>query len=128
MFNSLNLNAGCTTCTVQVNGGTSNTLAGTGCVSVGTDAVNGLNFTIATNGVLSKSSSTQWSGVAGASGTAAWFRFVAGGSSQDGTTTTGVRFDGNIATSGGDLTLSNLTITQDATQTISAFTVTIPKT
>lgn len=127
ILNTLNFFASATTTTVTINAGTSSVLGGTGASATGTAAVNGLNFTKASSGVFSKTTTSPWTGIATASGTASWFRYVAGGHSKDGTSTTAIRFDGNIATSGGDLTLSNLGITLDATQTISAFSITVPK-
>lgn len=124
-FNSVNLYAAATTTTCQVNGGSSNTFAGTGTSQAGVAAANGLNFQKVAAGVLAKET-TAWQGVALATGTAGWFRFVAGGHSYTGASTTDIRFDGSIATSGGDLTLSATALTLAATQTINTFSITVP--
>jgi hypothetical protein len=124
-YNTINLFVAATTCTATVNGGSSSTLGGTGASQVGVAAANGLNFQQAVGGVLAKEATT-WKGDAAASGTAGWFRYVAGGNAATGASTDDVRFDGSIATSGGDMTLSNLSITAAATQTINTFTVTMP--
>lgn len=97
-------------------------------LSGGVTAVNGLKFGTSAAGVLSKLSSQTWSGVAGNSGTAGWFRFV--GSVTDAgaldTTESAVRLDGAISTSGAQLNMSSTTITAAATQTISSFPLTLP--
>jgi len=114
-----------TTTTVAINGGSSAAVGGTG-ATAGVSSANGLNFQFpAVTGVLSKES-TAWQGTAVATGTAGWFRFVAGGSTVSGVDDTDVRFDGACATSGSDLNLSSLSIVSAATQTISTFTLTIP--
>lgn len=83
----------------------------------GVTAVNGLNFAFpATSGVLQKESSV-WQGTAVATGTAGWFRFTAG---------TRI-LDGSIATSGGDINGSVLSITTGGVQTLNTFPLTIPK-
>lgn len=115
-----------TTSTVTVNGGSSATFGGTGSPNGGTTAVNGLNFQFpASSGVLSKESTVWQDTSADNTGTAGWFRFVAGGSLVSGGTTE-VVFDGNVATSGGDLNMTSTSITASSTQTISTFTITFP--
>lgn len=94
--------------------------------SGGTDAVNGLNLTYpAATGVVTKDSDT-WSGVVLASGNAGWFRFVAGGSSPNGTSQTDVRMDGTIATGGGDMSVTTLALTAGLTEIFSTFQLTVP--
>lgn len=94
----------------------------------GVTAVNGLKFGTSTAGVLSKLSTQTWSGVAGATGTAGWFRFV--GSVADAgaldTTESTFRMDGAISTSGAQLNMSSTSITSGATQTIATFPLTLP--
>lgn len=94
----------------------------------GVTQVNGLKFGISAAGVLPKRASQAWSGVAGASGTAGWFRFV-GAVADTGildTTESQFRMDGAISTSGAQLNMSSTTITSGATQTIASFPVTLP--
>lgn len=94
----------------------------------GVTPINGLKFGNAIAGVLVKNSTQTWSGVAVATGTAGWFRFV--GSVAD----TGVldsaeseiRLDGSISTSGAQLNMSSTSIVAAATQTISSFPITLP--
>lgn len=97
----------------------------TNCTS-GTDAVNGLLFDLASGGILAKRIAQIWSGVAIASGTAGWFRLL-GPVADPGTNAPDfLRLDGSIASSGGNLTMSPLTMTQGATQTLASFNPTIP--
>ena len=100
---------------------------GSGTFAHGT-ATNGLNFGAASAGVIAKSTSEVWSGVAVASGTAGWFRFCANGTDSEPTDadTTCKRFDGSIATSGAQLNMASTAITSGATTTIDSFTVTLP--
>lgn len=120
VFASVTANA-----TVTINGGSSSTLGGTGSANAGVAGNNTLNFQVAANGAIAKTTDA-WKANATANGTAGWFRYVAGGHTVGGNSTTDIRFDGSIATSGGDLTLSSLTITANAVQTINTFTVTVP--
>jgi len=94
----------------------------------GVDAVNGLKFGNSALGILSKLASQTWGGVAGASGTAGWFRFIAAESDAGAADTDydHIRLDGSIATSGAQLNMSNTAITSGATQTISSFALTLP--
>jgi hypothetical protein len=94
----------------------------------GVNASNGLKFGTSSSGVLSKLASQVWSGVAGATGTAGWFRFT--GSVADSgvldSAATEIRLDGAISTSGAQLNMSSTAITSGATQTISSFPITLP--
>jgi len=86
---------------------------------------NGINLDVATAGAVAKSTSETWSGVAVATGTAGWFRFYAN-TVVTGASTTGIRFDGNISTSGAEINMSNLSLVIGGTTTIDAFIVTMP--
>lgn len=90
-------------------------------------ATNGLEFEDdPTTGELEKAAAETWQGVGiNAGGTAGWFRFYANARIQ-GASTTGVRFDGTCATSGGELTMSSTTIVVAATTTIDTFKITMP--
>lgn len=94
----------------------------------GVTPVNGLGFGASSAGVLSKDSAQTWSGVAGATGTAGWFRFV--GSVADSgiadSTDSQIRLDGAVSTSGSDLNLTSTSIASGATQTLSGFSITLP--
>lgn len=91
-------------------------------------ATNGLNFGTPASGVLPKSTGEIWSGVAVADGTAGWFRFYANTATMftDGASTTAVRMDGAISTSGAELNMANLSIVTGGTTTIDGFNITLP--
>ena len=96
----------------------------------GVNPANGLKYGVAAGGVLSKLSGQTWTGVAGATGTAGWFRLV--GSVVDSgaadSNETEIRLDGAIATSGAEINMSSTSITSASTQTLTAFSITMPKT
>ena len=91
---------------------------------------NGLNFgETAIAGVLGKSATETWSGQAGNTGTAGWFRFYPNDVDNHVGADSGeamIRFDGAIATSGAQLNMSNTSITSGGTTTIDTVAVTIP--
>ena len=86
---------------------------------------NGLNFGEVSEGTLAKESGETWSGVAGNTGTAGWFRFYAN-DVDTGASTTAIRFDGSVATSGAQLNMSNTTITSGGTTTIDTVSIPLP--
>lgn len=78
----------------------------------------------AVSGVISKDANV-WSGVASATGTASHFRLVA--NTDTGVlSTTEIRMQGTIGTSGADLNMSSVSIVSGATQTIDTFDLTMP--
>ncbi len=91
----------------------------------GVDAVNGLQFAAPVGGVVSKSGTWSFAGIA--AGTAGWFRMKASATDSDGVSTTLARLDGSIAVSGADMNLSNIVIAVAAPTTIDTFTVTMPR-
>jgi len=94
----------------------------------GVSAVNGLTFGDSAAGVLVKNPLETWSGTAGATGTAGWFRFV-GAVSDAGTADSSevyIRMDGSIATSGADLNMTSTSITSSATVTLNSASFTFP--
>lgn len=87
----------------------------------------GIHFeTAATAGALPKMASETWSGTAVASGTAGWFRIRQTTEAGAAATTTLVRADGAIATSGADMNLGSLTVTTGAPFVLSAANFTLP--
>jgi len=92
----------------------------------GAYAANGLWFEDAASGILLKRTSQIWSGVAVAAGTAGWFRLKGPFTDGDGASTSLLRLDGSIASSGGNLIMSPTTMTLGATQTLASFNPTIP--
>lgn len=102
----------------------------TGTLLVTINTVTGSGFDLhfqntATSGVLSKQTNT-WDGVAVATGTAGYFRYCASTSDLGGTSTTAVRIQGAVATSGAELNMSSTSITTSATTTIDTFDITMP--
>jgi hypothetical protein len=108
---------------------TTSTLVGTdGNMASGVTAVNGLKFGTPAAGVMDKLAAQSWSGVAGSTGTAGWFRLegpVADSAALD-STESQIRMDGAISTSGAQLNMSSTSITASATQTITSFPITLP--
>lgn len=94
----------------------------------GVNSVNGLTFGDAIAGKLVKAVLEVWSGLAVTDGTAGWFRLL--GSVADGgladAAAAFLRLDGNIATSGANLNMSNTNFVTGATQTLSTFSFTEP--
>jgi hypothetical protein len=96
--------------------------------SGGVTAVNGCNFDFpAAIGVIGKPANAVWKGTAGLAGTAGWFRVVPAGSTVTGDGAGQVRFDGSLATSGGDMEIGSLAIVVGAIQTVTKFDITMPK-
>jgi hypothetical protein len=99
---------------------------GTLLVSIGSDnADTHCHFeAAAVSGVLSKNSDI-WSGVAGATGTASYFRLVV--NTDTGVlSTTEIRMQGSVGTSGSDINMSSVSIVNGATQTVDTFDLTFP--
>lgn len=92
----------------------------------GVAAVNGLLFGAAASGILTKRASQIWTGIAVASGTAGWYRLRGPLADSGAASTTLMRLDGSIGASGANLIMSPTTMTLGATQTMSAFSPTIP--
>lgn len=108
---------------------TTSTLVGTDVnMSGGVTSANGLKFDKGSAGAMDKLDSQTWSGVAGVTGTAGWFRLegpVADSGALD-STESQIRMDGAISTSGAQLNMSSTSITASATQTITSFPITLP--
>lgn len=99
--------------------------AGTGTAVAGVAGVNGLTFGTVSGGILSKSSAA-WSGVNAATGTAGCFRLESTEADANGTSTTAIRLDGSVGTSGSDLNLSSTSLTSGATHTQTQFDIKVP--
>lgn len=84
---------------------------------------NGLTFAAAAGGVLAKSGVWAFNGIA--AGTAGWFRLKANALDNDTLSTTLPRLDGSVATSGGDMSLSNISIAVGAPTTIDTFSIAV---
>ena len=113
---------------VSADSAVSGTLLGTVTLASGPftpgSPTNGLTFAPAANGVVSKTGT--WSFIGIAAGTAGWFRFKANAIDAGGASTTAVRMDGSCATSGANLNLSNTVIAVGAPTTCDTFTYTQP--
>jgi hypothetical protein len=93
-------------------------------------AAGGLPLTFdatATAGVLLKDPAETWSGTAAATGTAVWFRVSRFSEDATITSTTLHRFDGSIATSGGDMNVGSTSIVSGAPFLVTAGSFTLPQ-
>lgn len=86
--------------------------------------LNGLQFGTSTAGVLSKETGV-WSGIAPATGIAGWFRFKANAVDTDTSSSTLIRLDGAVASSGSDMSM-NTSVTSGATITVDSCSFTMP--
>jgi len=85
---------------------------------------NFLYFNYATGGAISKTVDT-WSGEVATTGVAGYFRIVQ--DDDDGTSSTSqIRLQGSVSTSGAELNLSNTSLTDGTTLTIDTFSVSLP--
>lgn len=91
----------------------------------GDPSTNGLSFDAPASGVLSKASGEVWSGEGLAQDVAGWFRFY-DKSETTGASTTAIRFDGSIATSGGQLTVSTSTVQIGTPFAVDSLDLTLP--
>jgi len=87
--------------------------------------VNGINFGAVASGVLSKKADETWSGVGLATGTAGWFR-VYPNSYVTGASSTEVRLDGSVSTSGSQFNMSNTAVSIGGTSTVDSVQLTLP--
>lgn len=92
----------------------------------GVVAVNGLTYGDVAAGALSKTG--IWSGLVATTGTASYFRILGSIADAGGVSTTLLRLQGTIATSGADYNMSSTSLTSGATHTIDTFTITLPAT
>ena len=86
----------------------------------------GISYATPAGGSITKAAEV-WSGVAGASGTAAWFRLY-DSNETTGASTTAVRLDGTVGTSNADLLVTSTSISSGATTTIDSAEFTLPAT
>ena len=89
------------------------------------NASSGVTFGDAVAGVISKTPAETWSGVCVADGSAGWMRLQ----HDDDLETynqTDCRVDGSVASSGGQLNFTSTTFSTGATETVTAFAITLP--
>jgi hypothetical protein len=99
-----------------------------GTTTAGVNSANGLTFGDSAAGTIVKNPTETWSGIASNSGTAGWFRFQASVTDAGAADASEVfiRVDGNVASSGANLNMSNTAITALAVQTLNTFSLTYP--
>jgi len=111
--------------TATVSGG------GTGSWTTAVQAAHaGLDFELASDvasGIIEKLSSQTWSGVAGATGTAGYFRLVQYADTAA-LSTSQIRLQGTVNTSNADLNMSKVNVVTGETHTITTFSITAPAT
>lgn len=88
-------------------------------------STNGLRFDASTDGSISKATAETWSGTGLAVGAAGWFRFY-DSNQNTGASSTAIRIDGSVATSGGDVTMTSTTIGVGTPVNVPTFTITLP--
>lgn len=89
--------------------------------------VTGLTWADASNGVIAKTPAEVWRGTAVVGGVAGWFRCYEAGDNPVTASSVAARFDGAIATSGGEITMANTLVEVNAVQSVTSFTYTQPK-
>lgn len=98
------------------------------CTIYSDGAAAGLNFAAnAVNGSLSKLATETWSGTVLNTGTAGWFRVREATDPGTAQSTTAARLDGAIATSGAQMNLGSLSLTQGAPFVLTAANFTLPQ-
>ena len=86
----------------------------------------GLTFGNSASGTIAKTPAEDWKFVGLADGTAGWFRFYPAAGNPALSSATEARIDGNIATSGGDLNISNIAVKTGVPNTVDVFQFTMP--
>lgn len=86
---------------------------------------NGLTFAAPTGGTISKSAD-NWKFTGIAVGTAGWFRLVGNAADPLAASTTAVRMDGAVTTTGPELKLSILAVEVGSPHTVDVFRFTVP--
>ena len=91
----------------------------------GASSTNGLTFDDPADGVIEKAAAEAWQGDGIADGSVGWFRFYASVRTL-GASSSAIRFDGAVATSGGQATMVNTSVIIGIANIVSAFSVTLP--
>ena len=86
---------------------------------------NGINLGTATDGVIGKDSGETWSGVGLVAGNAGWFRFY-DNAATTGASTSAIRLDGSIATTGAQMNMTNTSISVGGVTVITSVAITDP--
>ena len=90
-------------------------------------ATNGINFDVAASGIVAQNSGEVWSGLGLIAGAITWGRFY-GNAGPVGASTTAIRLDFDVSTSGAALNMGSTTVAVDGVVTINSPTLTIPAT
>lgn len=98
-----------------------------GIATLNDDGSSGLHFDDPVLNVISKAAAEVWRFHGLAVGVAGWFRIYMTGDTLTALSTTAVRADGSIGTSGADAIASNTSIVVGASTTIDALAITMPK-
>ena len=85
----------------------------------------GLNLGAASSRVIGKDLGETWSGTVLATGSAAFFRYVAPGDT-DGASTTAARLQGRVGVAGAELNISSLALTAGQTQAVNFIAISQP--
>lgn len=97
---------------------------------LGTVSVNGggagLTFDPSVSGTISKAAAEVWKFNGLANGTAGWFRHYPAGGNPANSSTSEARIDGAIATSGGDMNLTNVAVAVGIPNTVDVYQFTQP--
>ena len=99
------------------------TLLGTVSVDGGST---GLTFDNAVNGTLSKAAAEDWKFIGLAAGTAGYGRFYPAGGNPATPSSSEARIDFSIATSGGDVNMTNVSVSVGTPNSIDLFVFTLP--
>lgn len=84
-------------------------------------------FAEPSSNAIAKTGAETWSVAATATGTASYFRYVIKATDDGTLSTSQVRIQGTVGTSGADMIIGNTAIVSGATQTIDTFTLTAPE-
>ena len=88
-------------------------------------ATNGINLGTAADGVIGKDLTETWSGVGLVAGNAGWFRFY-DNAAITGASTSAIRLDGAIATTGAQMNMTNTGISVGGVTVITSVAITDP--
>jgi hypothetical protein len=110
---------------LSANTGATGTLLGT--VTKNGDGATGLTFDTPVLNVMDKAAAETWKFIGRAAGTAGWCRFYPAGGTPSATSSTEIRVDMAIATSGSDCVLSNISVVVGAPNSIDVYRLTMPE-
>lgn len=77
------------------------------------------------DGLLLKATAEAWQGTVGTTDTATWFRLVPSADAGD-SSTTAIRVQGSVQAAGGDMQITNPSLTSGAIQKVDYFSIVMP--